>query len=401
MFFSSDTSVTENITHFPLGEICGSLTRFIACKSANVIGLFAASCATATPAITKPHAKIKRNLIAPVYLQPPRVPHPRRALLRGRVGYRAPRDRSRQHPQNLSPTNRVYPREAMKLLLTLALLATAAQAQSGFGTLDTSQPTGIAVPQIIQKMGAVESEFEAARQQYTYRQTVKMDTISEDTNKPDGEYQQVADITFDDQGRRTEHVVFAPQNTIERVIMTENDLKDIEQRLPFVLTTEQLPQYDLTYLGKQKVDDLDTYVFGVEPKELIKGQRYLSGKVWVDQQDLEIVLVNGINVPQDTRKGHEDLSPPFTTYYQQIDDKYWFPTYTKAEGNLHFAAQRGALSQDVHMRTTVRYTDYKRFHTNVTIKYNGQDITPNKDDATPPSTGQADDPHPMKTPPQP
>ena len=290
----------------------------------------------------------------------------------------------------------------MKLLLTLALLATAAQAQSGFGTLDTSQPTGIAVPQIIQKMGAVESEFEAARQQYTYRQTVKMDTISEDTNKPDGEYQQVADITFDDQGRRTEHVVFAPQNTIERVIMTENDLKDIEQRLPFVLTTEQLPQYDLTYLGKQKVDDLDTYVFGVEPKELIKGQRYLSGKVWVDQQDLEIVLVNGINVPQDTRKGHEDLSPPFTTYYQQIDDKYWFPTYTKAEGNLHFAAQNGALSQDVHMRTTVRYTDYKRFHTNVTIKYGDQDITPNKDDATPPSTdGKEADPNPMKPAPQP
>ncbi len=41
MFFSSDTSVTENITHFPLGEICGSLTRFIAIKSANVIGRFA------------------------------------------------------------------------------------------------------------------------------------------------------------------------------------------------------------------------------------------------------------------------------------------------------------------------------------------------------------------------
>ena len=261
------------------------------------------------------------------------------------------------------------------LTFTFVLLATVpAFAQQGFGPLDTSEPTGITVAQIIEKMGARETAFEAARNEYTFRQTVKMDTISDDTNKPDGEYQQVTDITFDPQGRRVEHVVFAPQNTIERVIMTENDLKDIEQRLPFVLTTAQLPEYTLTYLGKQKVDELDTYVLGCEPKALVKGHRYLSGKVWVDQQDLELVLVNGINVPQDTRKGHEDLSPPFTTYYEQIDDKYWFPTYTKAEGTLHFQAQSGALSQDVHMRTTVKYTDYKRFHTNVTIKYDGQEI---------------------------
>ena len=261
------------------------------------------------------------------------------------------------------------------LTFTFVLLATVpAFAQQGFGPLDTSEPTGITVAQIIEKMGVQETAFEAARNEYTFRQTVKMDTISDDTNKPDGEYQQVTDITFDDKGRRVEHVVFAPQNTIERVIMTENDLKDIEQRLPFVLTTAQLPEYNLTYMGKQKVDELDTYVFGCEPKQFVKGQRYLSGKVWVDQGDDEIVLVNGINVPQDTRKGHEDLSPPFTTYYEQIDDKYWFPTYTKAEGTLHFQAQNGALSQDVHMRTTVRYTDYKRFHTNVTIKYDGQEV---------------------------
>ena len=263
----------------------------------------------------------------------------------------------------------------------LVLASTAAFAQQGFGPLDTSEPTGITVPEIIAKMGQQESAFEAARNEYTFRQTVVMNTISDDNNKPDGEYKQVTDITFDDAGKRAEHVVFAPQNTIQRVIMTENDLKDIEQRLPFVLTTAQLPDYNLTYLGKQKVDELDTYVFGCEPKVLVKNHRYLSGKVWVDQEDNEIVLVNGINVPQDTRKGHEDLSPPFTTYYQQIDGKYWFPTYTKAEGVLHFQAQNGALSQDVHMRTVVKYTDYKRFHTNVTVHYDGEVLT--KEPATP------------------
>jgi len=275
------------------------------------------------------------------------------------------------------------------LLSIVLLLATPLLAQSGFGPLDVSSPNGTTVDAIIQKMGQRESEFAAARNEYTFRQDVKFDTLSDDTGKPDGEYHQITDISFDDAGKRVEHVVYAPQNTIQRVIMTENDFKDIDKRLPFVLTTPELPDYDLTYLGKQKIDELDTYVFDCKPKQLVKGHRYFQGKVWVDQQDDEIVLVNGINVPQDTRRGHEDLSPPFTTYYQQIDGKYWFPTYTKAEGTLHFSAQNGALSQDVHVKTVVRYTDYKRFHTGITIHYDGEVL---------PEAGKADDGNPMRTP---
>jgi hypothetical protein len=288
----------------------------------------------------------------------------------------------------------------LKPLLALFVVSTPLLAQ-GFGPLDPTPPTGTTVAQIIQKMGQQESAFAAARESYTFRQDVKFNTISDDTGKPDGEYHQVTDIAFAPDGRREEHVVFAPANTIEKVIMTENDFKDIEKKLPFVLTAPEVPQYNLTYLGKQKVDDLDTYVFDCAPKALVKGQRYFQGKVWVDTIDNEIVLINGLTVPQDTRPGHEDLSPPYTTYYQQIDDKYWFPTYTKAEGVLHFAAQRGALSQDVHVRTVVRYTDYKRFKTSVTIHYDGQDITSNKPDDPKPDAGQENDPNPMKSPPKP
>jgi hypothetical protein len=285
-----------------------------------------------------------------------------------------------------------------RLLLALAFFTTTALAQ-GFGTIDSSAPTGATVPQIIEKMGQKESAFSTARNDYTFRQDVKFNTISDDTNRPDGEYHQVTDISFDSAGRRVEHVVFAPQNTIEKVIMTENDFKDIEKKLPFVLTAPELPEYNFTYLGKQKVDDLDTYVFDCAPKTLVKGKRYFQGKVWVDQQDNEIVLINGLTVPQDTRAGKEDLSPPYTTYYQQIDDKYWFPTYTKAEGILHFAAARGTLSQDVHVRTVVKYTDYKRFKTSVTIHYNGEDITNTKPDDKTPDAGKENDANPMATPP--
>src|SRR6202020_901675 len=217
------------------------------------------------------------------------------------------------------------------------------------------------------------------RDNYTFRQTVKVDTLAEDTNRVDGEYQQVTDITFNQQGKREEHVVFAPQNTLQRVMMSPSDFDEIEHRPPFILTTEDQPKYKVDYLGRQHVDELNTYVFAVTPKTFEKNKRYFQGKVWVDQQDFQIVLVNGITVPQDKRKGHEDLSPPFTTYYEQVDGKYWFPTYTKAEGELHFMAQNGALSQDVHMRNIVKYTDYKQFHATARIIYNGEDITDKKD----------------------
>ncbi len=268
------------------------------------------------------------------------------------------------------------------ILPTVALLLAAAplvRAQNnsniaGFGPLDPAQPTGITVPQVIERMGAQESKFEHARDQYIFRQSVKMDEINDDDGKPKGQWQEVTDISFDNAGKRVEHVVFAPGNTFQDVIITENDINDIKYRLPFILTTAQLPDYNINYLGKQKVDDLETYVFDVAPKQIVKNHRYFQGKVWVDQQDMEIVMCNGLNVPQIVTRGHEDISPPFTTYYQQIDGKYWFPTYTRAEGILHFPGANGSLAQDVHLRATVRYTDYKQFHTSVTIKYNGEDI---------------------------
>jgi hypothetical protein len=270
------------------------------------------------------------------------------------------------------------------------------QDPAGFGRLDPAPPTGLTPEQVIQKFAARESEFALARQNYVFRQSVKVQTISEDNSRPDGEYQQVTDITFNKDGKREERVVFAPQNTLERVMMSPADFNDIEHRLPFVLTTEDLPQYEITYLGRQKVDELDTYVFSAGPKVIEKNKRYFQGKVWVDQQDFQIVLVNGKNVPDDKRKGHEDLSPPFTTYYEQVDGKYWFPTYTKAEGNLHFAAQNYSAGQDVHLRTIVKYSDYKRFRATSRVIYNGEDITNN---TAKPDTDSQKPPAPKTQPP--
>jgi hypothetical protein len=275
-------------------------------------------------------------------------------------------------------------------LLALGLVCTAAPAayaqasytpmplDSGFGPLELTQPS-IPVQQIIDRFTAKESQFRAAMANYTYERSVRVDTIDDDTGKVDGEYYQVTDISADPGGKLYEHVVYAPENTLERVTMSPADFSDIEHRLPFVLTKEEAGEYDLTYIGKQAIDQVDTYVFDVKPKVIEKNQRYFQGRIWVDQRDFQIVVTDGKNVPDDLRKGHEDLSTPFITYRQQIDGKYWFPVYTKGDGVLHFTAGRGYLSQDVHMREVIKYTNYKSFGSSVKIfSADGQEI--GKDD---------------------
>ena len=283
---------------------------------------------------------------------------------------------------------------AALLLLPAAALAqvsyTPMPLDSGFGKLDLTAPP-IPAQQIIDKFTEKESAFRAAMANYTFERSVRVDTVDDDTNKVDGEYYQVTDISADPDGTLYEHVVEAPQSSLERVMMSPADFQDIEHRLPFVLTKEDVGQYDLTYVGKQTIDDVPTYAFDVKPKVIEKNQRYFQGRIWVDQQDFQIVVTNGKNVPDDVRKGHEDLSPPFITFRQQVDGKYWFPVYTKGDGILHFSGGHGYMSQEVHMRETVKYSKYRRFGSSVKITFDGQDVgkdTP----ATPDSSGGATTP---------
>jgi hypothetical protein len=244
---------------------------------------------------------------------------------------------------------------------------------SGFGHMDISAPA-IPPDQIIHQFAAKESEFQQALNHYTYRRVARVQTIDDD-NKVDGEWYEVDDVIFTPSGERTEKVVNAPGSTLQRIMMTGSDLQDIQRGYPFVLTAEEIGQYDVKYVGRQKVDEVDCYVFSVSPKVIEKKKRYFDGRIWVDTTDLQIVVTSGRMVPDDTRKGQEDLHPPFMTWRQQVDGHYWFPVYTKGEGVLHFSGGPGYMSQDVHIRDTVKYSDYKQFGSTTKIIYEGQDIS--------------------------
>ena len=243
---------------------------------------------------------------------------------------------------------------------------------TGFGPMDITPPK-MAPEEIIRKFAAKESEFQQALNHYTYRRTAKVQTVDDD-NKVDGEYYEVDDVVFDPSGNRVERVVFAPGNTLTRLIMTPSDLQDIQKGYPFVLTAEEIGQYDVKYIGRQKVDEVDCFVFDVSPKVIEKRKRYLLGRIWVDTEELQIVVTNGRMVPDDTRKNNEDLHPPFMTWRQQIDGHFWFPVYTRGEGILHFRGGNGSMPLDIHIRDIIKYSDYRQFGSTVRILEGAREV---------------------------
>lgn len=215
--------------------------------------------------------------------------------------------------------------------------------------------------EIIRKFAAKEKEFADARSNYTYRQTVKIQELDESGN-PEGKYEIVEDIIFSPEGKRTEKVVRAPVSTLEHILLTPEDEQDLRNVQPFVLTSDQVGEYDVRYLGKQSADEIPCYVFAVKPKKLQTGKRYFEGQIWVDDRDFQIVKTYGKGVGF-RKKGDDNQFPKFETLREQVDGRYWFPTYTHADDVLHFK------DNPQRIRMLVTYKDYKKFEGKSTIHF--------------------------------
>ncbi len=245
------------------------------------------------------------------------------------------------------------------------------------GLASAAEPSEAQINDIIQKFAAREAEFAQARDNYTYRQTARVQTL-DDAGNATGKWETVSDIVFDGTGKRQEHVVYAPVNTLVDINLTPEDMQDLESVQPFVLTTKDLPKYLIRYLGPQKVDEIGCYVFAVKPKKMEAGQRYFQGEVWVDDQDLQIVKSYGRGVGQ-LHRNEDQQFPKFETYREQIDGKYWFPTYTVANDTLHFK------EKDTRIKQIVKYEDYKQFKSSTTITFGDPvDDKDQKKESTPP-----------------
>ncbi|MDX2149313.1 MAG: hypothetical protein SFV54_01155 [Bryobacteraceae bacterium] len=225
-------------------------------------------------------------------------------------------------------------------------------------------PTPEEIQKIIERFAAKEAEFSQARQNYIYRQSLRFHEM-EPGGAVVGKWEEVWDVLFNADGKRTERVVRAPVQSLKNILLEPEDLQDLRSVQPFVLTTKDLPKYNVHYLGKETLDEIPCFVFVVKPKTMEKGERYFSGIVWVDDRDLQIVKTYGRGVGIKRSKGSQ--YPKFETYRQQVDGKYWFPTYTVSNSTLMF-------EQPIPIRMTVRYDDYKQFKAESTITFTDSNI---------------------------
>ncbi|HXY26054.1 MAG TPA: hypothetical protein VEI73_15465 [Candidatus Acidoferrum sp.] len=216
-------------------------------------------------------------------------------------------------------------------------------------------PPSLPEDEIIRRFTQKEDEYLATRTRYTYRKTIRVQEFGRD-GKPAGEYDLVLEPARDADGKLYEKVAERPKSTLVHFYLRSEDLEGLQRVPPFPLTTGQLPKYNLKYLGKEQVDEVDCYIFQVKPKAVERQKAYFDGIVWVDAKYLEVVKTYGRWMTDlgDMRTIPDLPFSLFETYRENVDGKYWFPSYSRSDAN--FDLKNG---QQIPVRIVIKWEDFK------------------------------------------
>jgi len=240
-------------------------------------------------------------------------------------------------------------------LTHLSRVLTALLASAALGAQDPG-------PALIREVAAKASEFKAARDHYTYRQTFLFQEL-DTRGAVVGSFREVREIIFTPQKQRTEVLLGRPLENLKNMRLTEEDFRDVREVNPFVLTSEDLFHYQVKFQGRETMDEMECFVFRLAPRQILDGQRLFDGRIWVAENERQIVRAEGRPLPQVQRSKSENLFPHFTTLYRPIDGKYWFPVRTLADDTLYFR------TGPQRVRLIIRYDEYKRFEVESTIQF--------------------------------
>lgn len=214
---------------------------------------------------------------------------------------------------------------------------------------------------IIKKFTDNEGAFREALTNYVFNRSATIQTVGLG-GQITGTYRRDSFMTFTSEGRRFEKITFFPISTLTEISVTPEDLEDLGGVNPFALDPRAVSQYNFVYVGKEKIDDLELYVFDVTPRTLPDPKksslRLFSGRVWVDKEDLMIVKSKGKGLPETK----QNKFPVVTTWRENIDGKYWFPAYSSSDDTLEFAS--GFV---VRLKVRVKYENYKEAKSDVRI----------------------------------
>jgi len=223
------------------------------------------------------------------------------------------------------------------------------------GVPQPEAPPSLPPAEIIKAFSEKEQLYVSARPQYSYRKTIRIQELGSD-GRPAGEYIATYDGARAGDGKLYEKAVSAPETSLE-YLQFEPDEVQLLTRIPaFPITPSLLPKYNVQYLNTETVDEVDCYIFQVSPKTLDRQHPLFDGVIWVDQKYLEVVKTYGRWIT-DLGEMHPP-SLPFTifeTYRENVDGKYWFPNYSRAEGVYKMK------NRDVPIRVTIKWTNFKPF----------------------------------------
>ncbi|MCA1816811.1 MAG: hypothetical protein LC746_10465 [Acidobacteria bacterium] len=224
--------------------------------------------------------------------------------------------------------------------LCAVALHSVARAQGAASSPDSAQ--------VLSKFIANETAFQRAFTSYAFRRDAVIQSVGMG-GQVTGEYHRVSRISFDPQGAQQEKVLQMP---IPTLAPSQTDIDDLNTIQLYVLEAAKLGQYDFKYVGTEKVDELNTYVFDVAPRVAPNPKktkdRFFEGRVWIDDQDFQLVKARGKAVPA----GKEAF--PVFDYYREHDGRYWVPSYVFADDQLVLG------NGDVlRVRMRVKYTDYE------------------------------------------
>jgi len=214
------------------------------------------------------------------------------------------------------------------------------------------EPPSIPPEEIVRRFAAKEDEMLHALMGYSFQKTVRLEEMGAD-NKPSGQLEIVTQEMFTPDGRLAEKPVRRQPSTLHALDIQRGESDLLAPSPIFPLTTSQLPKYEITFGGKQPLDELSAYFFTIKPRTLERARAYFSGVVWVDEQDMVIVKSIGKWV---TETGDVTASSvPFTvfeTYRQQVGKDLWFPSYSRSDEVIQAGDVR------VPIRIIVRWSDF-------------------------------------------
>jgi hypothetical protein len=215
---------------------------------------------------------------------------------------------------------------------------------------------------LVRLIAARESATAEAQSNFTYRQTVTLDEVGPN-GLTRGTYREMRDIIFSPTQERSEQMAGKPSNTLSHLQLTDEDFRDMRHIQPFLLTKDQAFLYESKFRGEESMDGVDCFAVEIHPRQILEGQRFFAGMLWVSKKDYSVIRSEGQAVPEIHTLKTENLFPHFTTVRQKVEGDFWFPAMTYGDDTLYF---RGGAQR---VRLTIRYSEYHRFGADSKIIY--------------------------------